>query len=723
MWPLLLLALSLCRGTGGNAVQARQLRQSSGLAACKGPAFEWPPESGYCWTTSSSSSSSSLQQQVAPGITGAAVQPADAEAGQLKVIVKMGKQASAAAAVQLENSMGYGDYVWRIDSSAAVASANLVAVAFVHAGTTRRFNVSFSPYSQQQQQQQQQGTAAAASAAAAAQSVQRLVQPLQLSSQQPADLASRTGHITQRLRWSDGDEMDPAPHSHFESYSDDGLLLATWKVQKSAPHALPFTHPGPNVFSSSNVAVANGQLSLRVVKSGKGKSAKSSSAEVALDRSLGHGTYVFEIDSNPSLLHQNLVGAALILQDDQRDFKVAEMSRWGVPDIPNTQYVVQPYQTNPPHRFNVSQARVSHRLRWSGSSDPSQLAFDSWAADSGALLQSWTGTGGNNFAPGTERVKLNFWLMKDAADLPARSTLAFNCFRFCPLGQEAACSTAAGTPTCRGTLPPPTQPPSSPPSPPSPSPPPPNPPNPPDPEPPQPCADWQFMWPANSGHCWYRRDSNGEKQGPGDNLFSSANAGVNAETGYLVLKIVKEPGGGWSCGEVFMDHSLGPGDYTFVVQSDPSLMHHNLVASPFLYAANAPDGSSRELDVVEFGRWGQPINANSQYVVQPWNTNPPHVFNVSGVGHTHRMRWSGGSSPQQVQFESFSADGRLIQSWTNTGGDNFVPGPEAVHINHWIFAQSANLPASSSFVVSCFKFCPLGQEAACSAPLGTRPSC
>lgn len=471
------------------------------------------------------------------------------------------------------------------------------------------------------------------------------------------------------------------------------------------------------------MAVANGQLSLRVVKSGKGKSAKSSSAEVALDRSLGHGTYVFEIDSNPSLLHQNLVGAALILQDDQRDFKVAEMSRWGVPDIPNTQYVVQPYQTNPPHRFNVSQARVSHRLRWSGSSDPSQLAFDSWAADSGALLQSWTGTGGNNFAPGTERVKLNFWLMKDAADLPARSTLAFNCFRFCPLGQEAACSTAAGTPTCRGTLPPPTQPPSSPPSPPSPSPPPPNPPNPPDPEPPQPCADWQFMWPANSGHCWYRRDSNGQKQGPGDNLFSSANAGVDAETGYLVLKIVKEPGGGWSCGEVFMDHSLGPGDYTFVVQSDPSLMHHNLVASPFLYAANAPDGSSRELDVVEFGRWGQPINANSQYVVQPWNTNPPHVFNVSGVGHTHRMRWSGGSSPQQAQFESFSADGRLIQSWTNTGGDNFVPGPEAVHINHWIFAQSADLPASSSFVVSCFKFCPLGQEAACSAPLGTRPSC
>jgi hypothetical protein len=61
-------------------------------------------------------------------------------------------------------------------------------------------------------------------------------------------------------------------------------------------------HPGPNVFSSSNVAVANGQLTLRVLKSGKGKSSRSSCAEVTLDRSLGLGTYVFEIDTNPSLV-------------------------------------------------------------------------------------------------------------------------------------------------------------------------------------------------------------------------------------------------------------------------------------------------------------------------------------------------------------------------------------------------------------------------------------
>jgi hypothetical protein len=57
------------------------------------------------------------------------------------------------------------------------------------------------------------------------------------------------------------------------------------------------------MYNASNVAVvaSNGQLVLRVSKSGKGRSS-SSSAEVMLDRSLGLGTYVVEIDTNPSLV-------------------------------------------------------------------------------------------------------------------------------------------------------------------------------------------------------------------------------------------------------------------------------------------------------------------------------------------------------------------------------------------------------------------------------------
>jgi hypothetical protein len=113
------------------------------------------------------------------------------------------------------------------------ASANLVAVAFVHAGKTRRFNLSFSPYSTQQQH---------VTTAAAAPSI---TQPLQLSSnntQEPAAAAlASQGRITQRLRWSDGDAVDAAPHVHFESYSDAGQLLTSWTVQSEYAYDLAST--------------------------------------------------------------------------------------------------------------------------------------------------------------------------------------------------------------------------------------------------------------------------------------------------------------------------------------------------------------------------------------------------------------------------------------------------------------------------------------------------
>jgi hypothetical protein len=109
------------------------------------------------------------------------------------------------------------------------ASANLVAVAFVHAGKSQGFNVSYSPasLSQQQQQQHQGATAAAATTA------QFVPQPLSRSTQQAAGAAA-VSRITHRLRWSSSDEADAAPHVHFESYSDGGQLLASWTVQSES---------------------------------------------------------------------------------------------------------------------------------------------------------------------------------------------------------------------------------------------------------------------------------------------------------------------------------------------------------------------------------------------------------------------------------------------------------------------------------------------------------
>jgi hypothetical protein len=101
------------------------------------------------------------------------------------------------------------------------------------------------------------------------------------------------------------------------------------------------------------------------------------------------------------------------------------------------------------------------------------------------------------------------------------------------------------------------------------------------------------MWPANSGYCWFRRDSGGQKQGPGDNVFASANAAVDAATGHLVVSIVRAPGGGGlTCGEVFLDRSLGFGDYVFVVQTDPSLVSGDDSAVLAAAASGTAAGSS-----------------------------------------------------------------------------------------------------------------------------------
>jgi hypothetical protein len=54
------------------------------------------------------------------------------------------------------------------------------------------------------------------------------------------------------------------------------------------------------MYASSNVAVANGQLALRVVKSGKGKSSKSSCVELTLERSLGLGTLCLTLTQTPA---------------------------------------------------------------------------------------------------------------------------------------------------------------------------------------------------------------------------------------------------------------------------------------------------------------------------------------------------------------------------------------------------------------------------------------
>jgi hypothetical protein len=91
----------------------------AGQAVCLNPAFEWPIASGYCWVKRRSRLQ---QQQPAGSVWKPAAVHVDAATGQLNVMVKLGQQADSASAVgvYLQKSLGYGDYVWHIDSARGV---------------------------------------------------------------------------------------------------------------------------------------------------------------------------------------------------------------------------------------------------------------------------------------------------------------------------------------------------------------------------------------------------------------------------------------------------------------------------------------------------------------------------------------------------------------------------------------------------------------------------
>ena len=95
------------------------------------------------------------------------------------------------------------------------------------------------------------------------------------------------------------------------------------------------------------------------------------------------------------------------------------------------------------------------------------------------------------------------------------------------------------------------------------------------------------------------------------------------------------------------------------------------------------------------------------------------------------MRWGGTASPNQVTFESWSADGKLLASWVGQGGENFTQGSDQVHLNHWIYKSAQDIATNnvpllpdfpgSTFRIKCFKFCPLGNSGC--TPIGQKPRC
>lgn len=191
--------------------------------------------------------------------------------------------------------------------------------------------------------------------------------------------------------------------------------------------------------------------------------------------------------------------------------------------------------------------------------------------------------------------------------------------------------------------------------------------------------------------------------GPGPCVFDKANVSVDANDN-LHLRLATNAKGAWTCAEIIGPTSYGYGTYTFAVESRVDSLDSNVVLGLFTWSDKAPY-AHREIDI-EFSRWANPSDpTNAQYVVQPYDA-PSHLkrFTQPAATHTtHRFTWQ----PGHVTWDSYDANGTLIDSYDYQGSDVPKPGDERVHLNLWLFNGAAPTNGQPvELVISSFAYAP-----------------
>src|SRR5690606_19851803 len=188
-----------------------------------------------------------------------------------------------------------------------------------------------------------------------------------------------------------------------------------------------------------------------------------------------------------------------------------------------------------------------------------------------------------------------------------------------------------------------------------------------------------------SGYDWIVRTSDDTQVGPGPNYFSNSEDNVWVDgDGRLHLKIVQK-GGLWYCSGVILRQSLGYGKYVFYVSSDVSRLDQHVVGGLFT------DLNDEEEIDIEFSRWSDPDNKDSQFAVQPADragNKERYELNLLTEQSTHAFNWQ----PDIIEFFSRQGHGatadetNLIHEWTYQGND--IPphrGTERLRMNLWLF--------------------------------------
>lgn len=204
-----------------------------------------------------------------------------------------------------------------------------------------------------------------------------------------------------------------------------------------------------------------------------------------------------------------------------------------------------------------------------------------------------------------------------------------------------------------------------------------------------------------SGYDWVVRQIPSARGGK-DNTYIAENAWTDG-AGLLHLRVSRQ-GKGWACAEVSLTRSLGRGTYSFTV-SDVSRMDPAAAMTFYTWDDVAESQQHRELDV-EISQWGDPVNKNAQYVVQPYY-EPENVerFQVPAGPATFSFNWQ----PHKAVFKTFLGRVAGPHPFSEHVFTSGVPSPgnEMIHMNLYAFGKTRiPMQRESEVVIEKFEYLP-----------------
>ncbi len=164
-----------------------------------------------------------------------------------------------------------------------------------------------------------------------------------------------------------------------------------------------------NLYDPRNVFTdRGGSLHLRITSRGTGWTC----SELTLTRSLGYGTYSFDVEDtsalDPSAVFGMFTWDYSTKDPNHREFDI-EISRWGDPNRRNAQYVIQPYYVAPNvWPFSAPAGNLTHTIVW----EPGQITMSTYKRNNRELVAHHV------FSPevpipGSESIRINLYAFSE----------------------------------------------------------------------------------------------------------------------------------------------------------------------------------------------------------------------------------------------------------------------------------------------------------------------